>query len=61
MTCPDLDCCHAPDAEAREKWSGKVWPSARLNPYVLAPLPSGTFPGVDQVDVYEFLEKHARA
>lgn len=60
-TCPDPDCCHAPDAEAREKWAGKVWPSARLNPYVLAPLPSGTFPGVDQVDVYEFLEKHARA
>ncbi len=60
-TCPDPECCRTPDAQARDKWSGKAWPSARLNPYVLAPLPTGTFPGVDQIEIYEFLEKHARA
>jgi len=60
-TCPDPTCCRTPDNGALDKWSGKVWPSARLNPYVLAPLPSGTFPGVDQIDIYEFLDKHARA
>lgn len=60
-TCPDPECCRTPLNEQRERWAGKVWPSARLNPYVLAPLPTGTFPGVDQVEVYEFLEKHARA
>jgi hypothetical protein len=27
--------------------------------HVLSPLPSGTFPGVDDVEVYEFLETHA--
>jgi len=26
---------------------------------VLSPLPSGTFPGVDDAEVYEFLEAHA--
>lgn len=60
-TCPDPECCQTPASVQRERWAGKVWPSARLNPYVLAPLPSGTFPGVDQVEVYDFLEKHARA
>jgi transcriptional regulator with XRE-family HTH domain/predicted transcriptional regulator len=60
-TCPDPTCCRTPLDEQRERWAGKVWPSARLNPYVLAPLPSGSFPGVDPVEVYEFLEKHARA
>ncbi|MDY7526583.1 MULTISPECIES: hypothetical protein [unclassified Cryobacterium] len=31
----------------------------RLHAHVLSPLPSGTFPGVDDTEVYEFLEAHA--
>jgi XRE family transcriptional regulator, fatty acid utilization regulator len=27
---------------------------------VLAPLPTGAFPGVDDAEVYAFLERHAR-
>jgi hypothetical protein len=30
-----------------------------LHAHVLSPLPSGTFPGVDDIEVYEFLEAHA--
>ncbi len=37
----------------------QAWPSARLHAHVLSPLPSGTFPGVDDAEVYEFLEAHA--
>ncbi|GAA1059452.1 helix-turn-helix domain-containing protein [Agromyces bracchium] len=57
--CPDESCCRrAPDGLA-ERWSGRAWPSARLHAHVLSPLPSGTFPGVDDVEVYAFLEAHA--
>lgn len=42
-----------------EHWSGRAWPSAKLHAQVLAPLPSGTFPGVDDAEVYRFLEAHA--
>ena len=58
-TCPDENCCRsAPDGLA-ERWAGQAWPSARLHAHVLSPLPSGTFPGVDDAEVYEFLESHA--
>ena len=58
-TCPDEACCRrAPDGLA-ERWAGQAWPSARLHAHVLSPLPSGTFPGVDDAEVYEFLEAHA--
>lgn len=58
-TCPDDACCRrAPDGLA-ERWAGRAWPSARLHAHVLSPLPSGTFPGVDDSEVYEFLETHA--
>ncbi|HKH07317.1 MAG TPA: XRE family transcriptional regulator, partial [Agromyces sp.] len=58
-TCPDDACCRrAPDGLA-ERWAGQAWPSARLHAHVLSPLPSGTFPGVDDASVYEFLEAHA--
>lgn len=60
-TCPDPSCCRTPSDNLRQQWSDRVWTSARLNPYVLAPLPTGSFPGVDQTDLYEFLDRHARA
>lgn len=58
--CPDPTCCRQPDDEVAQKWSGHVWPSARAHSHLLAALPPGTFPGVDEVDVFRFLEGHAR-
>jgi len=58
-TCPDESCCRRPNSEAASRWAGRAWPSARLHANVLSPLPSGTFPGVDDMEVYEFLEAHA--
>jgi len=58
-TCPDDACCRRPDSGLSERWSGKAWSSARLHAHVLSPLPSGTFPGVDDRELYEFLESHA--
>lgn len=58
-TCPDDSCCRRAPADLSERWSGQAWPSARLHAHVLSPLPSGTFPGVDDAEVYSFLEAHA--
>ena len=41
------------------RWADQSWPSARLHAQILAPLPQGTFPGVDDTDLYAFLERHA--
>jgi len=57
--CPDESCCRRPDSAVASRWMGRAWPSARLHAHVLSPLPSGTFPGVDDTEVYEFLEAHA--
>ncbi len=58
-TCPDENCCRRPDPELASKWSNKFWPSATAHVHILAPLPSGTFPGIDDNEVYKFLEKHS--
>lgn len=60
-TCPDEACCRTPSAALLARWQGKAWPSARMHAHVLAPLPTGTFPGVDDTEMYEFLSKHAPA
>lgn len=57
--CPDPSCCRRPDAELSRRWRSASWPSAKLHAQVLAPLPQGTFPGVDDAEVYAFLERHA--
>ncbi len=57
--CPDASCCKRPPAVLSDRWSGKAWPSARLHAHILSPLPSGSFPGVDDSDVYAFLEAHS--
>jgi hypothetical protein len=57
--CPDESCCKRPAHELEERWSGKAWPSARLHAHILSPLPSGSFPGVDDNEVFEFLETHS--
>ncbi|MHA3683884.1 helix-turn-helix domain-containing protein [Leucobacter sp. HY1910] len=58
-TCPDPACCRTPEPSQLERWQGKAWPSARMHQHVLSPLPTGTFPGVDDTEMYEFLTKHA--
>lgn len=57
-TCPDPACCRRPPQELSERWRDVSWPSARLHAHILSPLPSGTFPGVDDNEVYDFLERH---
>ena len=57
--CPDESCCRrAPDALSA-RWAGESWPAARTPTSLLAALPTGTFPGVDQTEVYQFLEAHS--
>ncbi len=57
--CPDESCCRRPDTEAAERWQGKAWPSARVHRYMFSPLPRGMFPGVDDAEVFAFLDRHA--
>ncbi|MEY8039188.1 helix-turn-helix domain-containing protein [Saccharopolyspora cebuensis] len=56
--CPHGECCQRPPAELASRWEGMVWPSARAHSHVLSALPSDTFPGVDEADVYAFVEAH---
>ncbi|MBX3068266.1 MAG: helix-turn-helix domain-containing protein [Microbacteriaceae bacterium] len=58
-TCPDSGCCRRPSKELSNRWASKSWASARLHAHILSPLPSGTFPGVDDTELYAFLEAHA--
>jgi XRE family transcriptional regulator, fatty acid utilization regulator len=58
-SCPDPDCCQRPPAGLAARWEGLAWPSARAHSHVLLALPSGSFPGVDESDVFEFLDRHA--
>jgi predicted transcriptional regulator/DNA-binding XRE family transcriptional regulator len=57
--CPDESCCRRPPTELSDRWSGQAWSSAKLHAHILSPMPSGTFPGVDDNELYEFLESHA--
>lgn len=57
--CPDETCCRRPPAESAERWAGKAWPSARVHRHMFSPLPRGDFPGVDDTEVYAFLDRHA--
>ncbi|PPF73340.1 helix-turn-helix domain-containing protein [Pseudoclavibacter sp. Z016] len=57
--CPDETCCRRPDPTLAARWSGRAWPSARLHAQILASLPAGRFPGVDDSEIYAYLERHA--
>ena len=59
--CPDPSCCIQPPAELADRWTGQAWPSARVHSHLLAAMPPGVFPGVDDTEVYRFLERHAPA
>jgi XRE family transcriptional regulator, fatty acid utilization regulator len=54
--CPDPSCCRTPPPELAERWSGRVLASARAHTHLLAALPPGTFPGVDDTEVMRFVE-----
>lgn len=58
-TCPDEACCRRPPADLRARWEDKAWPSARVHMQMFSPLPRGAFPGVDDGEVYAFLDRHA--
>lgn len=57
--CPDPDCCRKPPAALAREWFGYAWPSARAHSHLLAALPPGAFPGVDETEVYSFLQQHS--
>ncbi|WRH16666.1 helix-turn-helix domain-containing protein [Microbacterium sp. JZ70] len=58
-SCPDESCCRRPPSVAESPWRGKAWPSARVHTHIFSPLPRGAFPGVDDLEVYEFLDRHS--
>ena len=57
--CPDASCCRRPAGDVAERWRHRAWASAKLHAHILSPLPQGTFPGVDDTELYEFLEAHS--
>ncbi|TFC07663.1 helix-turn-helix transcriptional regulator [Cryobacterium mannosilyticum] len=57
--CPDESCCRRAPNDLATRWAGQSWPAARTPTSLLAALPTGTFPGVDQTEVYQFLESHS--
>ena len=57
--CPDESCCRRAPNNLADRWAGQSWPAARTPTSLLAALPTGTFPGVDQTEVYQFLEAHS--
>ena len=58
--CPDGECCQRPPARLAARWDGHAWPSARAHSHILSALPRGSFPGVDEADVYAFLDRNER-
>ncbi|RYG75923.1 XRE family transcriptional regulator [Yimella sp. RIT 621] len=59
--CPDPSCCLQPPTDLAGRWDGRAWPSARVHSHLLAAMPPGVFPGVDDTEIYAFLDKHAPA
>lgn len=53
--CPGGACCRTVSDQMAERWNGAAWPSVRPNSHVLAAMPVETIPGVDMVEIYEFL------
>jgi transcriptional regulator with XRE-family HTH domain/predicted transcriptional regulator len=57
--CPDVSCCRRPPADLAQHWRSRAWTSAKVHAHIFSPLPSGTFPGVDDRELYEFLQTHS--
>lgn len=58
-TCPDPSCCRRAPTELHGRWSGYSWPSASAHSHLLSALPPGSFPGVDETEVFAFLDRHS--
>ncbi|WP_371931413.1 helix-turn-helix domain-containing protein [Glutamicibacter sp. MNS18] len=56
--CPDENCCRRPPADLSSVWFGNAWPATRANTHLLAAMPTGAFPGVDETEVYRFLQEN---
>lgn len=54
-------CCRRAPEGLEAAWRDQAWPNVRTPRTLLATLPTGSFPGVDTTDLYEFLEAHAPA
>lgn len=55
-TCPDRSCCRMPPQHLADRWEGYTFPQVRTHAHLLAAVPPGAFPGLDPVEIYEFLE-----
>ncbi|HLS92888.1 MAG TPA: helix-turn-helix domain-containing protein [Microbacterium sp.] len=55
----DEVCCRRPPEHLSNRWRDVAWPNVATPRTLLATLPTGSFPGVDATDVYEFLEHHS--
>jgi transcriptional regulator with XRE-family HTH domain len=55
--CTDTHDCRRPDEALAARWDGMAWPSVAPNSHVLAAMPVETIPGVDRVELYEFLDR----
>ena len=59
-TRPEESWCRRPPADRPGRWAGNAWPSTRANSHLLAAMPPGACPGVDETEVYSFLQAHAQ-
>jgi len=62
--CPDHPCCRQPASDQSQRWAGVAWPSAKDRSHILSGLPVEQapftkFPGVDMVEVFDFLDRQA--
>ncbi len=57
-SCPDPRCCRLPEPRLANEWDGKAFPEVKTHSHLLAAVPPGAFPGVDDAIVYEFLARH---
>jgi predicted transcriptional regulator len=56
--CPGGDCCRRPSGEVVARWESRSWASVAPNSHMLAAMPIETIPGVDVVEIYDFLDRH---
>jgi XRE family transcriptional regulator, fatty acid utilization regulator len=58
-TCPASSCCRQPAGDLAKRWQGMTWPLSNQPSYLLPGHTVGSYPGVDLIDVYEFLDAHS--
>ena len=58
---PRPSCCSLPQASWPNRLAGQRLALGQVHSHLLAAMPPGVFPGVDQTDVLTFLERHSDA